>query len=476
VTKEGRKPRPLALTLALASLAAVALAMPQSAGAATSVEEFTVGPIDVDAYQVRQGLFPPDIISGIPHPDEPGFITRMEVELVDAEGRKIPIRRLMLHHIVFFNASRPDPTCAEQGFLGWDGVSLLPGRERFFAAGEERMKLVLPPGYGYRHEPGDLWGVNYMLMNHRASADQAFVRYRITFDTDPGLEPVTPYWLDVRNCRADPIYNVPGTGDKGSTHVRSADFQIPEAGRIVAGGGHVHGGARRLTLTQPACGDRMLGESVPTWGLARHPFYHVRPVLHEPGPVEMSGFGTASGIPIAAGETVRLNALYENSRPHVRVMGIMVVFVDPDPSVTAPCGPLPPDLQALRSDRAGRRSPVRFRIPLTGFDERGNAVPISAPPGPVRRLGDGATVDVGDLFFSEPNIRIRRGAHLRWRFGGELLHNLTLANGPVAIGTPNLDGGREFARRFRRAGTYRFFCSLHPVQMSERVIVERHRE
>jgi plastocyanin len=286
---------------------------------------------------------------------------------------------------------------------------------------------------------------------------------------------VKPYWLDVRNCHSDPIYNVPGTGRQGSTHVRSADIQIPEAGRIVAAGGHVHGGARKLTLTQPACGNRVLGESVPTWGLARHPFYNVRPVLHEPGPVEMTGFGSQSGIPIAAGETLRLNSLYENSRPHVRVMGIMIAYFDPDPAVTSPCGPLPDDLQVLRSDRPGRHGPVRFRIPLIGFNERGRAVPINAPPGPVRRLPNGATIDVGDLYFSEPNVRIRRGSRLSWRFGGELLHNLTLANGPVAIGTDNLDDGREYGRTFRRPGTYRLFCSLHPVQMTERLIVERRR-
>ncbi|HKG36820.1 MAG TPA: plastocyanin/azurin family copper-binding protein, partial [Solirubrobacterales bacterium] len=46
-----------------------------------------------------------------------------------------------------------------------------------------------------------------------------------------------------------------------------------------------------------------------------------------------------------------------------------------------------------------------------------------------------------------------------------------LANGPLGIGTDNLDAGRTFTQRFERPGTYRFFCALHPVQMQERVVV-----
>ena len=100
-----------------------------------------------------------------------------------------------------------------------------------------------------------------------------------------GLTPVTPWWLDVRDCRADPIYNVPGVkkkakkGKKGKgnksaaapTHIESKDYTFP-AGRIVAGAGHVHGGAFKLTVTQPDCNNRQVADSNPTWGLPDHPF------------------------------------------------------------------------------------------------------------------------------------------------------------------------------------------------------------
>jgi plastocyanin len=45
----------------------------------------------------------------------------------------------------------------------------------------------------------------------------------------------------------------------------------------------------------------------------------------------------------------------------------------------------------------------------------------------------------------------------------------------VGLASRNLDQDRSFSKRFRRPGTYRFFCALHPVQMSERVVVRAKR-
>jgi plastocyanin len=67
---------------------------------------------------------------------------------------------------------------------------------------------------------------------------------------------------------------------------------------------------------------------------------------------------------------------------------------------------------------------------------------------------------------------VKRGARLNWQFSGAELHNLTLANGPVAVGTDNLDQNRVYSRKFGRPGTYNFFCALHPVQMTQRVVVD----
>jgi plastocyanin len=434
----------------------------------------TWGPIQVSGYQVRQNIE----IGGIPKPDIDGAITSMDVDVVDRSGAQLPISRLMLHHIVFLTVGRPDATCAGKPFRLLDSKTTIPAdlAQRFYGAGEERAKLALPAGYGYKVGAKDTWAMVWMLMNHKPTPDAAYVRYHIGYDTATGLTGVTPYWLDVRNCSADPVYNVPGGGRKSSTTTESASYTMPEAGRIVAGGGHVHGGARAISVTQPACGDRELYRSTPTWGLASHPFYNVKPVLHEPGPINMSAFTTAQGIPVAKGQQLELSSIYDNQLPHTRVMGISVMYLAPDPSVTEACSPMPGDLRIVRTDTPGRADPPRYTVPLTGLNSKGRAVTISAPPGKVRKLKGSGNVTVGSLFFSQKNLSIPEGARLTWKVMGsgmEELHNVTLASGPRGFGSDNLNGGRTYSYKFTKPGTYRIFCALHPVDMTQRVIVRK---
>jgi plastocyanin len=236
----------------------------------------------------------------------------------------------------------------------------------------------------------------------------------------------------------------------------------------------VHGGGERLALRRPSCGRAGdIYTSKPTWGGPRHPFYNVRPVLHEPGPIHMSGFNSERGIPLAAGERVVMQSRYDAARPHTRVMGIMVVFLAPDPAVTAPCGARPGDLAELPAP-SGRKAPPPFRVPIVGR-RGGRAVNIEAPPGRRVRLGRTGTIEVGDLFFRRRNVSVRAGGTLTWRFEGANLHNITLANGPRGFSSPNLSDGRTFAKKLTVPGTYQLFCGLHPVDMTATVKVTRRR-
>jgi plastocyanin len=487
-----------AVALFAPSVASAAACSPTATSGTQTTYSCDIPTGTIGGYEVRQW------VALAPTPPLDGYITHMETDIIDADtGQQVPISRLMLHHIVFVNVSRRDSTCGS--FVGFDGRdsfgSFAP--QRFYAAGEERAKMSLPAGYGYRTEGTDLWGVVAMVMNHRASADRAVIHYEVTIDTNP-LTAVKPYWLDARDCRADPIYNVPGVAPKVKqkqkqkragkkalatgknkrgkakmkkgwssrpTMTETRDYVFPESGRIVGGGGHVHGGAFGLRLTEPGCGNRQVAGSEPTWGLPDHPFYNVRPVLHEPGPINMSAFRSTTGLPVQAGETIRLNSIYDNSLPHVRVMGIMIVYLAPDPSVTQPCGPIP-DWEIFKTEQPGRPGPIPFTIPLTGLDASGQAVTIDAPPGPLQNASSGTIVPVGDRFFGAPNLRVRRGSSITWQFSGQELHNLTLASGPLGIGSDNLDGDRTFTQQFTRPGTYRFFCGLHPTQMQQRVVVK----
>ena len=398
----------------------------------------------------------------------------MDVEVVDRTGKPIPINRLMLHHIVFSNlgptfGSKRDGTCGNFTLL--NSRSTVPGiAERFYAAGEERAKMRLPEGYGYKIGAGDKWGMTWMLMNHRKVVDTAYIQYRVTYDTAP-MTPVKPYWLDIENCKADPVFDIPGGKAKGATTRRSSVWNVPESGRIVAGGGHVHGGAKSLDLkrTGPDC---TLYSSRPTWGGPKHPFYNVKPVLHEPGPINMSGFTSSAGMPVRKGERLRLDSDYDGELMHTRVMGIFILFLAPDEAApaTRSCAP-PADLRDWTTGERGRKKPPRFTVPLIGLDGSGKAREIKAPKGARRNLRDGARIGVGDSFFSQKNVSVAAGSTLKWKFNGKLLHNVTVADGPRGFSSAHLDQGRTYQAKLSAPGTYKLFCALHPVQMTETIKV-----
>jgi plastocyanin len=351
---------------------------------------------------------------------------------VDALGNVQGRDAVMLHHIVFAKLGTPDATCG--GFA-----------ERFYAEGEERTRLELPPGYGYPNRAGDQWGLLYMLMNHRPQPLNGFVRYTVRYVTDEPLTPVKPVWLDVRNCTGpDPVFDVPGTGGRGSTFTRTYDFRLPQSGRIVAGGAHLHGGGVRLELRNATCGTTPF-TSQPTWG-GPVP----KPILHEPGPTHMSQFTSAEGIPVAAGDTLRLAAVYDNARPHTRAMGIMLLYLAP--GAVSGCNATP----RLDVDLGRPGAPPPFTIPL--------------PRAPTGAVSTARSTSVGDYRYGAERILLRRGTTFTWRFRGSVQHDVTVVGGPEGFSAPWTLAG-TFSHRFTRRGTYRIFCSLHPARMVQQITV-----
>jgi plastocyanin len=483
-TRPPHRPTRFALAAVAGALAAFAFAPGSASANVTTVSEQFKLPA-IGGFDVRQ-----DVQFDVPRPDDSlGKIVRMEADIVDGNGDPIPITQLMLHHIVFINTGRADQSCDD--VTGFDSIPTGIMRERFMAAGEERQKMVLPDGYGYDADPGSQslgWAVLYMVMNHKPDANtDAYIRYTMTYDDDPSLVSVTPWWLDVNNCNADPIYNVRGSGETGDESIRARDFPLAKTpfnstgGRVVAAGGHVHGGAYRLELSQPDCDNRTLFTSEPTWGEENHPFYTVRPILHEPGPIHMSAFKSETGFAVESGEALRLSSVYDDAQPHTRVMGILIAYVAPDPTVTDSCAePLPDDVVESSEPPPGRADPVPFEIPLVAEDPdaENGYVEIRRPPGKTKKLSSGAKIEIDAASFEHPNVRIHQGDRLTWKFTNDRsnLHNVTLANGPRAIGSPNLSSyagkPRTYERRFGEPGKYRLFCALHPTLMHERVVVK----
>jgi plastocyanin len=418
---------------------------------------FRVGSFSIGGYQTLRRT---DLVTP---PPVAGSIVGMDVRIVDPAGVEVPQAELMLHHDVFTNGgaddSRTDGACPQRDV-----------RERFYGTSEELRPLTLPRGYGYPTTPADRWKMIWMAMNHRPERREAYVEYRVTVDPSPGLTAVKPYWLSVVPCVSDPQYTVPGGGAPGSVRRRSLTFAMPEAGRIVAIGGHLHGGSYSLVTSQPACGNRTLAVSDPTYAGPQDPLYAVRPLLHEPDPKRISWNQWSDGWAIGKGDRLKVTARYDAARPHMRVMGIAHVYLAPDASVPPGCSVPPTGGETLGPDFSGRDDPPGVLLTLARWHGFGAATPIDRPPGPfVRRRGD-ATVQVRNFAFQPRLLSIPRGAQVRWRFRGDRVHDATMVRGPRGFATATVRH-RSQSQRFTVPGEYRLYCSIHPVQMSQVVKV-----
>ena len=249
---------------------------------------------------------------------------------------------------------------------------------------------------------------------------------------------------------------------------------MPATGRIVAVGGHLHGGARALRLLQPRC-RRTLVTSKPTYGEPDNPVYRVTPLLHEPDPLNITWWQSATGIPVVRGERLVVASDYDGSRPHMRVMGIDHVYIARDPPAPRGCAPLPADAQELGAAWPGRATPPRVALTLARMGPDGRARPVALPPGRTRSYAGDAEVREAREAFSAARLSIPSGGTVRWRFADPDQHDVTVVDGPVGFAGPWSRRGEVYSRRFDVPGTYRLYCSLHPALMSQVVTVRARR-
>src|SRR3954453_16596732 len=281
----------LRMLLALAIAAMTALAVGTTTASAQTIT-YRAGPFHVGGFEAKLRK----LQVKAPHMD--GYITRMNATLHYANGRRVSIRRVMLHHIVFLNDGTPnnEPGGSCKGRKG----------EPFYGPGEEREQLLLPPGYGYRVHAHDRWRMQTMLMSHSFQSHNVYVQYTFTF-TKKKLTPVRPFWIRANGCKTtQPSYSVQELSS-GRDH-RTFRWKVPMNGRIVAAGGHLHGGAQQMSLTQPGCNDRKLLDTNPLFAPRNDLVYAIRPILHEPGPVGTRFFQSQAGIPVHRGEKIDLQA------------------------------------------------------------------------------------------------------------------------------------------------------------------------
>lgn len=203
---------------------------------------YRLGPVDVTPGQNRINFRP---ITGPSRPAVNGWITRIKPDLVNLDGTIPKSSKVMFHHGVWMNQSNGD---------------------LFYATGEEKTILTLPPGFGYRYLTGDQWVLNDMIHNLTPEPMKLYFEYTLDFipDSDPEADQIVrarPLWMDVESG-IYPVFDVwrdSGGKDGEFTYPQDAENPYPGGGQknvktigqngvLLATTGHVHTGGLSTNL------------------------------------------------------------------------------------------------------------------------------------------------------------------------------------------------------------------------------------
>ena len=223
----------------------------------------------------------------------------MEVDIVDANGRQVPISRLMLHHIVFANMGAEFGEQARRHVRQLHPAGLAARRSRPGASAStpparSGPRCSCPRGYGYpSRRAQDQWAMTWMMMNHRNKTDtrlhpvHGHLRHRAPEAGHALLArrqelPVRP---DLRRARA--------------AARRARPPQVRPTGRLPSRAGSSPAAATCTAAPRISRSTGAGASCTPPSPPGARPSTRsttCKPVLHEPGPINMSGFTSAKGF------------------------------------------------------------------------------------------------------------------------------------------------------------------------------------
>ncbi len=401
-------------------------------------------------------------------PRRPGYVTGWAAqELVDSKrphAKPLPLRRMMVHHFLFFAPGRVDQapgSCwGSSGFIGGRGEEHPSGKiSRVGWPRSFRRRYGIDNRTAAGKAPD--WHLTAMVMNHYKRPKSFYVRVRVWYVTGESRRSLLPTVVGKCSHLLNGMsYDVPGGGGPGSSFVDKNRWKSPLNARIVTAASHNHGGAKYQSLTSVTC-HRRLFKAPAYYGLPSHIYNRIRPILHEPGPIGTGAYATARGIPLAKGEVLSRRAVHDNSNLHVAAMGFWVLNLVRDDSVR-PCARMPNDVREINKPKHYDRTP-----------NYGLVVPQLATPTGSFQAFTGSPVSVGDLFFRPGRITAHVGQRLTWRFTGGLRHSVTVANGPRGFSSVYWGRSRgKYSFTPKVAGTYRMTCLVHPTTMAQTLVVK----
>ena len=90
----------------------------------------------------------------------------------------------------------------------------------------------------------------------------------------------------------------------------------------------------------------------------------------------------------------------------------------------------------------------------------------SASATPAAKPATGASVSIANYAYKPKALNITAGTIVTWTNNDPTGHNVTFKR----FASPTLGFGNTFSHTFRRAGTFKYFCTIHPG-MTGKVVV-----
>jgi plastocyanin len=103
------------------------------------------------------------------------------------------------------------------------------------------------------------------------------------------------------------------------------------------------------------------------------------------------------------------------------------------------------------------------------------ALAITAVVVPLAHAATTAEVKLKDNFFKPDRVEIDKGDSVLWRWKGSNAHNVAGKKpGQTDIAFRSaLKTHGKYSHRFRKVGTWRILCEVHPRKMRMKVVVSR---
>jgi amicyanin len=102
-----------------------------------------------------------------------------------------------------------------------------------------------------------------------------------------------------------------------------------------------------------------------------------------------------------------------------------------------------------------------------GLSRAGHASPAASGQG---NASDKYQVKIDNFSFTPPSLTVPAGATVTWVNQDDVPHNIVSSEGKT-LKSPVIDTDEKFSYTFTKAGTYPYYCGIHP-RMIGKVIVQ----